>query len=72
MHCIAGNHELLLRGNEGDLHLGVGSRDDGVLAECLVGLVVDLDSEIGEVLAYAATETAIVLADAGGEDDEAL
>ena len=70
MHCVPCDDEFLIGGDEGDLNLRVRERDDGILAESLVGFVVELESEIGEVLADTAAETVVVLADTAREDDE--
>ena len=70
VHRVAGDHQLLVRADEGGLHLGVLGGDDGVLAEGDVRLVVHLEAQVGEVLQDAAAEAGVVLADAAGEDDQ--
>ena len=70
MHCVPCDDKFLIGGDEGDLYLRVRERDDGILAESLVGFVVELESEIGEVLADTAAETVVVLADTACEDDK--
>jgi len=70
VHCVAGNHQFLFGGDEGHFYLGIGCGDEGLFAECHVGFVVQFYAQIAEVLADAAAEPAVVLADACGEDDE--
>ena len=71
MHGIAGDDQFLVGADQRSLDLGLGGRDDGIRAEgSSVGLVIEAQSEVGEVLQDAAAEPAVVLADATGEDDQ--
>ena len=72
VHRVAGDDELFVRADEGGLHLGILRGDDGVLGERDVGFVVHLEAQVGEVLQDAAAEAGVVLADAAGEDDQAI
>ena len=69
-HGVAGYDQLLVGADQRGLDRGCGRRDDGVLAEGLVGLVVDGHAHEGEVLQDRTAQFAVVLADAAGEDDE--
>ena len=70
MHRVTCNHDLLISSDESDLHLGLREGDDGILAPSDIGLIVELETEIRKILTNSATETAVMLADTAGEDDE--
>ena len=62
LHCIASDNDLLVGRNYYYLHLTVVSRDDSFLATNLVvHFLVDLDTEILQVLAGILAEVGLVL-----------
>ena len=63
VHGIAGNDKLFVCSDDRYLDLGIREGYQGVLARCHVGLVVELESEIGKVLANPPAEPAVVLSD---------
>ena len=66
---VAGDDQLLVRGDDKELDLGVGGGDAHVFAALLVLLRIHLAAEEAEVLADARACGGAVLAHAGGEDD---
>ena len=69
MHRVPGDHKFLVGGHKGDLHLGIGKGDDRVDSPGGIGLIIKGKTEVGEVLANPAAQTAVVLADSSGEED---
>ena len=70
VHGVTGDHQLFIRSDESDLHLGLRERDHSVDSHRDIGIIIELHSQIGEVFTYPATQTAVVFSDTTGKDDE--
>ena len=71
MHSVTGNHQLLVGGDDSNLDLGIreGNHHFVRLFTC-VPVVVELDSELCEILADAAAESRIVFSDTACKDNQ--
>src|SRR5690606_32240052 len=65
---VAGNHELLVRGNDPGAHLGPGFRD-AAFTNLGIGFFIEFYAEEGEPSTYVRTHVGRVLADAARKHD---